>query len=292
MKEAKVIVDPSHPYIRLLDDIKKQDVIVIDDIPAPPSIGQAYIASNCLIIVCHQGQIINADNDEYALRAHDISILLPNQIAVPQRVTDDFRATNVAVSRAFYDQMRLRYPYTRNAALFRSRPPCHLTEEQFASALNLVNAIRNISKSQSIHRREMLVQLLCVLINMLGEYHVSNYPDEEPGTENLFSNFYENIILHYRESRELAYYAKLHNLTPKHFAKLIKSETGISATEWIANYTIIQAKMILDARRDMTVQQISYLLGFSEQASFSRFFKAHTNLTPTEYREKTEKKNK
>lgn len=280
-------IDLSHPYIRQLDAIKEHDVVVIDNIPAPPLVGQAYIASNCLIIVCHQGRIINDHSNEYALQAHDISILLPDQIAIPQRVTDDFRATNVAVSRAFFEQLRLRFPYSRSAALFRRRPPCHLNEQQFATCLDLVNSIRNISLSESPHRREMLMQLLCVLLNMLGEYHVANYPDEEAGKESLFSRFYENIILHYRESREMAYYAKLQHLTSKHFASVIKTETGISATEWITQYVVIQAKMLLDARQDMTVQQISFYLGFSEQASFSRFFKANTGLTPTEYREKT-----
>ncbi len=107
MKEITPEADPSHPYIRLLEDIKKHDVVVIDNIPAPPLVGQAYIAENCLVIVCHQGKIINVRNEEYALRAHDISVLLPQQYAMPERVTDDFRATNVAMSRQFYEQLQL-----------------------------------------------------------------------------------------------------------------------------------------------------------------------------------------
>ncbi len=287
MKEINLKADPSHPYIRMLEDIKKHDVVVIDNIPAPPLVGEAYIAENCLIIVCHQGKIINKSNNEYALRAHDISILLPDQYAMPEEVTDDFLATNVAVSRQFYDELRLRYPYTRCVALFRRKPPCNLTEEQFSCAINLVNAIRDLSKSESKHRREMLLQLLSILLNMLGEYHVANYPDEEFGQESLFSHFYENIIHHYRESRELTFYAHLQNLSPKHFATIIKSETGINATEWITNFTITQAKMLLDSRLDMTVQQICFYLGFTEQSSFCRFFKKKTGYTPTEYRKKT-----
>ncbi len=276
--------DPSHPYIRHLETIKEQDVVVIDNISGPPLVGNAYIASNCLIIVCHQGKIINTSNDEYELRAHDISILLPYQFAMPEEVTADFQATNVAISRSFYDQLRLRYPYTRCAALFRRRPPCHLTEDQFASALNVVNTIRDISKSASKHRREMLMQLLSLLLNMLGEYHVANYPDEEQGKENLFSVFYENIIHHFQKSRELAYYAQLQNLSTRHFASLIKAETGINATDWINNYAVVQAKMLLSSRKDMTIQQISFYMGFSEQASFSRFFKTRTGITPTQFR--------
>jgi len=276
--------DSSHPYIRNLKAIKEQDVVVIDNITGPPLIGEPYIARDCLIIVCHRGEIINDQADEFALKAHDISILLPDQIAIPLAVTDDFSATNIAISRELYLTLRYRYPYTRCVSLFRRRPPCHLTKEQYASVLDLVNLIRNISKSQSPHRKEMLIQLLSILINVLGEYHIANYPDEQAGRESLFSRFYESIIKYYRQSRQMAFYAKLHHLTPKYFSSLIKMETGISASEWITNYVITQAKMMLDSRKDMTIQQISLYLGFSEQASFSRFFKFKTGMTPLEYR--------
>jgi AraC-like DNA-binding protein len=276
--------DSSHPYIRNLKAIKEQDVVVIDNITGPPLIGEPYIACDCLIIVCHRGEIINDQADEFALKAHDISILLPDQIAIPLAVTDDFCATNIAISRELYLTLRYRYPYTRCVSLFRRRPPCHLTEEQYACVLDLVNLIRNISKSQSSHRKEMLIQLLSILINVLGEYHITNYPDEQAGRESLFSRFYESIIKYYRQSRQMAFYAKLHHLTPKYFSSLIKMETGISASEWITNYVITQAKMMLDSRKDMTIQQISLYLGFSEQASFSRFFKFKTGITPLEYR--------
>ncbi|MCR5181223.1 MAG: helix-turn-helix domain-containing protein [Bacteroidaceae bacterium] len=284
MKEINRKADPKHPYIRKLDAIKEREVVVIDNIKAPPLVGLAYIADNCLIIVSQQGSIINSHNEEYALRPHDISILLPDHFAMPERVTPDFVATNVALSRSFFEELRLRYPYTRYASLFRQRPPCHLTEEQFVSARKLVDTIRDVSEGDSPHRREMLLQLLCVLLNLLGEYHVANYPDEKAGKESLFSTFYENITLHYRESRELAYYAHLLNVTPKRLSAVILAETGIRAMQWITHYIVVQAKMLLDSRRDMSVQQISFYLGFSEQAAFCRYFKANTGLSPIAYR--------
>ena len=116
--------DSSHPYIRNLKAIKEQDVVVIDNITGPPLIGEPYIACDCLIIVCHRGEIINDQADEFALKAHDISILLPDQIAIPLAVTDDFCATNIAISRELYLTLRYRYPYTRCVSLFRRRPPC------------------------------------------------------------------------------------------------------------------------------------------------------------------------
>ena len=47
---------------------------------------------------------------------------------------------------------------------------------------------------------------------------------------------------------------------------------------------MIQAKALLLYQQRLTVQQIALRLGFADQATFSRFFKANTGLSPSEYR--------
>jgi AraC-like DNA-binding protein len=74
-------------------------------------------------------------------------------------------------------------------------------------------------------------------------------------------------------------------LTPKYFATVIKRTTGIAASEWINRYVLIEAKWLLHHERGQSIQQIAYQLGFTEQASFSRFFKSYEGKTPKEYRE-------
>lgn len=238
-QEMNARFDPQHPYIQLLEEIKEKGVVVIDDISAPPAVGEAYIANDLLIIVCHQGAILNDKVAEHRLRAHDVSVLMPEQIVMPVSVTSDLRCTNVAVSR-----------------------------------------------SASPYRQDQLAHLLSIFISMLGEYHVANYPDELEGSDSLFSRFYELLIRHHRESREMAFYAHECCLSPKHFSEVIKRETVLSPSQWISTYVTICAKSLLDSRKDYTVQQISHYLGFTEQASFTRFFKRETGLTPSEYRER------
>ena len=71
---------------------------------------------------------------------------------------------------------------------------------------------------------------------------------------------------------------------------LIKQETGVSAGEWIDRYVVLQAKALLNRMRNLSIQEITDRIGFSEQASFSRFFKRNTGISPKEYREKIDKK--
>ena len=102
----------------------------------------------------------------------------------------------------------------------------------------------------------------------------------------LSPQFNDAVIEHYRHSREVSFYARMFHLSPKYFSTLIKQETGISAGEWIDHYVVLQAKALLTRQRDLSIQQVAYQLGFNEQASFSRFFKKNTGLSPTEFREK------
>jgi AraC-like DNA-binding protein len=90
--------------------------------------------------------------------------------------------------------------------------------------------------------------------------------------------------MHYREQHEVAFYAEKAHLTTRHFSVIIKELVGISASDYIEQYLTTQAKNLLLTRPDLSVQQISYHLGFAESPSFCRFFKRHTGLTPNDFR--------
>ena len=72
-------------------------------------------------------------------------------------------------------------------------------------------------------------------------------------------------------------------LTPKYLSKLIKQASGRSAPDWIDDFVILEAKNLLKYT-DLAIKEIVYKLHFPNQSVFFKFFKAHTGLTPSEYR--------
>ena len=46
----------------------------------------------------------------------------------------------------------------------------------------------------------------------------------------------------------------------------------------------MEAKKLLFMRRNLSMQAIANLLGFDEQAIFSRYFRRETGMSPTEFR--------
>ena len=237
-----------------------------------------------LIVICHRGATWS---ERGTLEQQDVSVLLPHEIIRAKFSSDDFLHTLVVLSHDFYERLRHAYPYTRYTSYHRDRAKTHLSDEQYEFVNNALSMLRTMTKVHSRHRSEMLFQQISILLNMLGEFRKENYPNDvmiEPQMT-LFNRFYESLTQHYAESHEVAFYAKMFDLTPKYFSAIIKKETGASAIKWISEYVTVQAKQLLDIHKEYTVLQVSCEIGFSDQATFSRYFRKYTGMTPREYRD-------
>ena len=91
------------------------------------------------------------------------------------------------------------------------------------------------------------------------------------------------LNMEYRQHRAVNYYAEKQGLTSRHFADIIKHESGYTPMEWINMVTINHAKSLL-RQPDLQVKQVADELGFPEQFTFRKYFKTHTGMSPTDYR--------
>ncbi len=73
------------------------------------------------------------------------------------------------------------------------------------------------------------------------------------------------------------------NLSKYHFIRVFKSETGVTPYEYLMDIKIQMAKQLLK-KKQYTVTEICFLLGFTDHSHFTKIFKKKTGYTPTEYR--------
>ena len=73
-------------------------------------------------------------------------------------------------------------------------------------------------------------------------------------------------------------------ISPKYLSSLLKVLTGLTAQQHIHEKLIERAKEQLSTT-DLSVGEIAYALGFEHQQSFSKLFKAKTQLTPVAFRQ-------
>ncbi|MET3942387.1 AraC family transcriptional regulator of arabinose operon [Paenibacillus sp. PvP094] len=88
----------------------------------------------------------------------------------------------------------------------------------------------------------------------------------------------ENITV-----QDLAQIAYMH---PNYFIRFFKQQVGIPPIHYITGKKVDKAKELLSCTPN-TITMIAEYLGFRDLYYFSRLFKKHTGLTPTEFRKQT-----
>ena len=89
----------------------------------------------------------------------------------------------------------------------------------------------------------------------------------------------------YHESFSLADLAASYHISTSHLSHLFKKITGYAPMEHLKACRISAAKQHL-AKSDLTVKEIVYRCGFSDESNFCRIFRQDTGMTPTAFRKK------
>ncbi len=93
----------------------------------------------------------------------------------------------------------------------------------------------------------------------------------------------EYIQHNYHRDLPLEEVAQVAGMSPYYFSKIFKEVTNSNYSEYLTNIRIDMAKKLL-SNPTMNIKQICLHIGYTDPNYFSRIFKKHTGLTPTEFR--------
>ena len=274
----------THPINLYSQRIKEEGIVVFDDVRGIPTGDEPFVSPDYVICIGHRGRIelMYDDMPDYS-EAYTVGVIFPNHSIRKVQKTDDYLATLIIVDASVLNDpilqiiKRLRYRYEPH--------PCvKLDRHEYKMIKNVVDGMREIVRLNMPDRRMLLSRLLEFLLRMLSVYR--NNKLEETNVENRVSvQFQNDLVQHFRQHHDVAFYAEKACLSTKHFSAVIKEETGYTAAYWIHTHIVAEAKMLLHMRHDLNMQTIADMLGFNEQASFSRYFHRETGMSPTEFRE-------
>ncbi|MDR1603076.1 MAG: helix-turn-helix domain-containing protein [Tannerella sp.] len=270
--------------VECIDD----DFIVIDDISGVPFFDYPTKVNEAVAIICLKGYAEGSvDLKPCCYAANDFAIIMPGQILQYTYRSDDFSAKLIIMSRRFTENIELCMKDVIPVFLYlRENPVVHIDEAEIAHLQDYFHILkRTVQQTSNPYRMEMvrlLSQAFFYGINNFNQLR-QEYTVQKDKKDKLFDSFYNLILQHYKDSREVSFYAEKLCLTPKHLSATIKKTTGKSASEWINDYVVLEAKSLLRAS-GMSIQQISDELNFANQSFFGKYFKRTAGVSPKEYR--------
>lgn len=238
---------------------------------------------------------IDFNLNSYEVHENSLLVAVPgNIVRLAQYKEDrvgDAELIFTLISKEFMSQIRFDFIQAFKDSLRLLDNPCiTLTPEQLEIATDYFNLSRKVVMSSVHNKREIVGGLLTSLSYMAVDVWKQQVEDARENTSGssarvnqIFERFLSLVQEFHTTERGMAFYADKICLTPKYLSKLVKQASGRSAPEWIDAYVILEAKNLLKYS-NMTIKEIVYHLHFPNQSVFYKYFKAHTGMTPSEYR--------
>ncbi len=120
------------------------------------------------------------------------------------------------------------------------------------------------------------------LLELSNQFEQNTVKEEENIYVNQAKIYIENNIHKDISLFEIAEYV---NINRSYFSRIFKNSTGMTPLQYMTNLRIEKAKIML-REEEISIKEISTLLGYNDMRSFIRFFKKLENQTPSEYRER------
>ena len=161
------------------------------------------------------------------------------------------------------------------------------SERDIPRIYNYLGMIKDKVTSQDIYRRELIIHLLRYLyLELFNAYQKESTlmtARRDTRKEELANKFFGLIMKHFKENKDVAFYADKLCITSKYLTMVIKETSGKSAKDWIVEYIILEIKALLK-NTNLNIQEIAIKTNFANQSSLGRFFRKHTGMSLSQYR--------
>lgn len=128
--------------------------------------------------------------------------------------------------------------------------------------------------------------ILCIYLFALF-FELSRFTDLDANPKNtatLLTQRYKNALMqHIYDMQTVAAYAEHLSVSQNYLNRCLNATIGKTAHDLLNDMLLLEAKSLLK-QSALSISEIAYKIGKKDHSDFSRFFKAHTGMTPKEFR--------
>jgi AraC-type DNA-binding domain-containing proteins len=233
---------------------------------------------------------IKVNMKEYEMSPRSLIVIFPNQYIQLDEMNGDCRGEVIFTSLDVVKEFSVMVNNMASLFLYVRKNPCvMLSEERYEMIESYVDLIfRKSDRMENMFAseimRNLLLALFCEVCNIFG-HEVILSQKVKTRNEEIYEHFMLLVSENYKKEHFVKFYADKMHITQRYLSTVIKDFSKSSPSDWIDQYVLTEAKILLNDS-GKTVQQISNELNFKNQSFFGKYFRKHTGMTPLQYRKK------
>ena len=265
-----------------------EDILLFDDFSEVP-MPHGPMKMNCILLgLCLKGNAqYSVDTLNHTVSANDIIIISEGQVVNNYQPSDGFSGIAIMLSDDFFHEIIKGIHELSSIFIFsRTHPVFTLDKDEVNNICTYFQGIKQKMDKQDHHfRRDVVRSLMMTMIYDLGNvmFRIQSGDRKQSRAEVIFAQFIDLVENNFREEKRVSWYAKQLCITPKYLSESVKQVSRRTPNEWIDNYVILEARVMLKDSA-LSIKEITQRLHFPNQSFFGKFFKEHVGMSPSKYR--------
>jgi AraC-type DNA-binding domain-containing proteins len=244
-----------------------------------------------LLIGITEGELdIQIDYISYKAEKNSLVLIMPTHITHFTEGSSNLKGWILTITKAFFGSQTFagQKPTVLSYMELKKNPLTFFDPDEYQSLYVSLDYIRGKMRQQThVFYQETVKLALLMFFTDLGNLYFSKKKYHITATlsrkEELFSDFQTLLREHCKKQHDVKFYAGKLCITTQYLSSILKEQSGRSASQWIQEALVIEAKDMLKSPR-INVQQVADKLNFPDQSTFGKFFKKHTGISPMAFR--------
>lgn len=284
-----------HPHDILYSD---NDIAILNNLSYMTENSNMAIKLDCFMIAFNDGKeniACNINEREHIIKKDHCAILPIGTVLQSQNTSKEHSVKITVASKRFLGEIICVNKETLNVIHYLRDNPVHRIGEKVSYKIylykellmTLINEEQHVYSKQTrrFHFAGLFCEMLALLSHLVPEEN--RIENKSNSSTTIVHNFIDAVNVDDGTHRSVAYYADLLCYSPKYLSYSVKQVTGKTPTQIINAHVISRIKYNL-RQTNMSMKRMADYFNFPNPSFFGKFFKAHTGISPMQYRESKE----
>lgn len=229
-----------------------------------------------------------SDLESNPVKPNSIITMSPQVVKQWGNISSDFETLSIFFTKGFFTKIFSNQNYVEQFNFFdqHTKHVCLFAPNETIIIHDIFKQIKSYINQNHPYENDILVSYINILLFEYQALYDKQYTKlniQQTRNQQIVEAFKKLINSNFQTEKTVKFYADKLFITAKYLTEILKQETGKTASEWINEIIILEAKILL-SNPALQISQIADTLNFPDASSFGKFFKSHTGTSPIQYR--------